>query len=963
MSLRRLLTWLIGMCTGPLILLVVYLSISNVMTKHAERDIEAANLVKNFAAAVDQQLQARISALHMLAASPLVDDSSRWKDLYREAEGFYQGFGSHVILADPEMHMLFNTRVPFGDKLPMLPRPKGHAAAPTVLETGKPAVGDVFFGPIAKEPLVAIAVPAQRKGQTAFLLLTIFETHQFQKHLDQTVLPSRWSLALLDGKNEEIARRTPTDMNFTRDVDASNRFIAKSAVSPWSVVLEIPPDIYSKELIQTATALAIAVLSVILMSLLGGVLVSRRLRKAVASLAETPVDGASPPDIVEVATVRHILDESTEKRKRSETELQESEERYRSFFDNSIDAVLLTSPDGGILKANQEACRIFGYTEEEICGLGTAGVTDPTDPRLAPALEQRERTGHFRGELRCVRKDGTHFPVEISSAIFTDRRGNRRTSMIIRDIAERKRREKEIQLKNELLHMTGEMAKVGGWEFDTNTGKGTWTNEVARIHDMDPKLETNVEVGIGFYSDESQEKIKQAIQEAIDKAVSYDLELEMVSAAGKKKWIRTMGMPIMERGRVIKIRGIFQDITERKQKDVALQESEEKYRLIADNMDDWIYWVGEDGNFRYVSPSCERVSGYSVAEFTKNRRLMIEIAHPEDREILIRHSKTGMEEETDHLEFRIITKVGGLIWISHSCGPIYTSGGRYAGRRGTNRNITERKRAEEELRIYREHLEELVKVRTNELGQANLRLQELDRLKSMFIASMSHELRTPLNSIIGFTGIILMGMSGEINEVQKKQLRMVSRSANHLLELINDVIDVSKIEAGKTDLNIEAFDLSELTHEVKESFAVATSNKGLTLELPTEGTIRVTSDRRRIKQILVNLVGNAVKFTEKGTVAISLAESETGMQVRVRDTGVGMDKQDMERLFRAFSRIHIQRNPAVEGTGLGLYLSRRIAELLGGEITAESEPDRGSEFTLSLPHKYPGASHEENIGR
>jgi PAS domain S-box-containing protein len=396
------------------------------------------------------------------------------------------------------------------------------------------------------------------------------------------------------------------------------------------------------------------------------------------------------------------------------------------------------------------------------------------------------------------------------------------------------------------------------------------------------------------------------------------------------------------------------DITERKKVETALQESEQKYRLIVDNADNWIYWIAPDGNFHYISPSCERVSGYFMEEFINHPQLIKEIVHAEDRSTFISHSeKIRIEHEPDYLEYRIITKTGDIRWISHTCSPIYTQEGLYAGRRATNRNITERKEAEEELLKYRDHLEEMVKERTSELAEANLHLQELDHLKSMFIASMSHELRTPLNSIIGFTGIILMGMSGEISAVQKKQLVMVKNSANHLLELINDVIDVSKIEAGKTDLSIKAFDLSDLALQVKESFAVAAADKGLNLECRTGGAAEVTSDRRRVRQILVNLVGNAVKFTETGTVAISVAQTGKGVEIKVRDTGIGMDREDMERLFLAFSRIHIQGRPIVEGTGLGLYLSRRIAALLGGEITAESEPGRGSEFTLSLPWKYP----------
>ena len=262
--------------------------------------------------------------------------------------------------------------------------------------------------------------------------------------------------------------------------------------------------------------------------------------------------------------------------------------------------------------------------------------------------------------------------------------------------------------------------------------------------------------------------------------------------------------------------------------------------------------------------------------------------------------------------------------------------------------------AMENVRAYQE-LETRVRERTRELAEANTRLQELDRLKSLFIASMSHELRTPLNSIIGFTGIILMGMSGEISAVQKKQLTMVKNSANHLLDLINDVIDVSKIEAGKTDLSIESFDLAELALEVKETFDVAAADKRLALSLHSEEHLQVTSDRRRVRQILVNLIGNAVKFTAQGSVAVTVGRTEAEIQVQVRDTGAGMRQEDMERLFQPFSRIYIQGRPVVEGTGLGLYLSQRIAALLGGKIAAESEYGRGSTFTFSLPLQHPEA--------
>ena len=260
-----------------------------------------------------------------------------------------------------------------------------------------------------------------------------------------------------------------------------------------------------------------------------------------------------------------------------------------------------------------------------------------------------------------------------------------------------------------------------------------------------------------------------------------------------------------------------------------------------------------------------------------------------------------------------------------------------------------------QLERYSKKLEEEVAERTKELTQANIRLKELDRLKSMFIASMSHELRTPLNSIIGFTGIILQGMTGEITEEQRKQLTIVKNSAHHLLALINDIIDMSKIEAGKVELAIEEFDLSTLVQEVKDSFIVTVTDKGIKMSLKTPETLTIESDERRTKQVIANLVGNAVKFTDSEGIEIIVAKKDGLAEVSVRDTGIGIRKEDMVMLFKAFSQIPAEDRPKQEGTGLGLYLSKKIADLLGGEIKAESEFGKGSVFTFTLPLKYKAA--------
>lgn len=309
---------------------------------------------------------------------------------------------------------------------------------------------------------------------------------------------------------------------------------------------------------------------------------------------------------------------------------------------------------------------------------------------------------------------------------------------------------------------------------------------------------------------------------------------------------------------------------------------------------------------------------------------------------------TGAYEASDF--FPSLGKYGK--WLRFTAAPLRGPGGEIVGAIETLQDVTERKQAEMALTKAYEEMEQRVAERTRDLTEANLKLKELDRLKSLFIASMSHELRTPLNSIIGFTGIILMGMAGELTEEQRKQLTMVKNNAHQLLALINDVIDVSKIEAGSVELLIEEFDLITLVQELKDSFTLATDDKGLEMTLTMPDTLIIKSDERRTKQIITNLVSNAVKFTDNGKIALKVVKEDRMAEVSVEDTGIGIKEEDMDRLFLAFSRIHVDGVLIREGTGLGLYLSKKIANFLGGELTAKSEFGRGSTFTFTVPLNY-----------
>lgn len=238
----------------------------------------------------------------------------------------------------------------------------------------------------------------------------------------------------------------------------------------------------------------------------------------------------------------------------------------------------------------------------------------------------------------------------------------------------------------------------------------------------------------------------------------------------------------------------------------------------------------------------------------------------------------------------------------------------------------------------------------SEIEEKNRQLQEADRLKSIFLASMSHELRTPLNSIIGFTGILLQEMVGRLNEEQKKQLTMVKGSGQHLLDLINDLLDVSKIEAGKADVSVEEFALADVANEVTEAISPAATNKELDVVTKLQDDIVLLSDRRRVKQVLTNLVSNAVKFTDHGQVTVTGKQLEKEqVEFQVSDTGIGMKREDIQRLFQPFQQLDQSLTREDEGTGLGLYLCRKIIDLLGGTIKAESDYGTGSTFTATLP--------------
>ena len=258
------------------------------------------------------------------------------------------------------------------------------------------------------------------------------------------------------------------------------------------------------------------------------------------------------------------------------------------------------------------------------------------------------------------------------------------------------------------------------------------------------------------------------------------------------------------------------------------------------------------------------------------------------------------------------------------------------------------------LERSRVELEERVAARTRELVLARDAAESADRLKSAFLATMSHELRTPLNSIIGFTGILRMGMSGPINPEQAKQLGMVESSSHHLLSLINDILDLSKIEAGHVKLEVERFDAGDSLARVLDSVRPLAEKKGLTLVTHIDGALgSVHGDRRRFEQVLLNLLSNAIKFTETGTITVKAARRGANLELSVSDTGIGIAADKLPGLFQPFHQVDSSLARRHDGTGLGLSICCKLVDLMGGTIKVDSTLGAGSTFRVSLPGSAP----------
>ncbi len=397
--------------------------------------------------------------------------------------------------------------------------------------------------------------------------------------------------------------------------------------------------------------------------------------------------------------------------------------------------------------------------------------------------------------------------------------------------------------------------------------------------------------------------------------------------------------------------GMGSDLSDRVEAEEELRRSEERYHSTVDSILEGCQLIGFDWRYLYLNDAAARHNRRPNAELLG--QTMPECWPGIEATPVYALLRRCLEERVagyQDIEFGFAD--GTSSWFEVRAQPVPE------GVFVLSIDVTERHRAEAALLDAKANLERKVEERTAELQTALVRAEAADRIKSAFLATMSHELRTPLNSILGFTGIVLQGLAGPLTDEQRKQLGMVKGSARHLLDLINDVLDISKIEAGQLTIRAEPFDLRASVDRAVASMRSMADQKQIQLEVTMPADLApMCSDRRRVEQILLNLLNNGVKFTERGRVSLTveagasvvLATGRPAVRIRVSDTGIGITPEDLRTLFQPFRQLDTGLARQHEGTGLGLAICRRLTELLGGEIGAESTVGAGSVFTVTLP--------------
>jgi hypothetical protein len=562
----------------------------------------------------------------------------------------------------------------------------------------------------------------------------------------------------------------------------------------------------------------------------------------------------------------------------------------------------------GVRETNPELLEIFGRVAE-------TGVPEQFETYL-PALERWFSVQVYRPQAGHV------------AAIFENITEARSTEQALRDSVA-------------LLNETQALTKVGGWAHDVASGTVVWTDEVYRIHEVSPHEynPNGAERDIGFYAPEDQATISEAFRRAVEEGRPYDLEVRLVTAKGREIWVRTSGQPQLQDGRVARVYGHIQDITERKAAEEELRVAHERLRQFFDANIIGTLIVRQTGAIIEANDYFLDLIGHTRDEFERGEIDWRAITPPEwlpvsDHAIgEMRARGTYDPYEKEYLRADGI-RIPVLVAATALQGPDDLIAAFVL-------DNTERKRAEAEVLALNADLEERVQARTAALEAANRELEA-------FSYSVSHDLRAPLRSIDAFSQILLREHAEGLDTEARRVLGVVVRNAQQMGRLIDDLLALSRV--GRKDLERRPVDMGRLARSVADGCSAASPGRAIEFDIgPLFGA---PGDPGLLGQVWTNLIGNAVKFTrpmEPSRIEVRCRRRDGECRYTVRDNGVGFDPAYADKLFQPFQRLH--QTSEFEGTGIGLAIVARIVHRHGGRVWAESAPGEGATFGFSLPTK------------
>ena len=602
---------------------------------------------------------------------------------------------------------------------------------------------------------------------------------------------------------------------------------------------------------------------------------------------------------------------------------------------------------------------LLGYNPQDIPALASSYVAllhpDSREPSLKAGQDALAGLRPFDVEVQLQTKDQGYRWFRTRAKVYFDDQGRAaRMSGATQDIHDHKLAQDALKESEAFLDRAGRIAGVGGWSVQLKTRKIHWSKETRRIHEVDDSYEPQLDQAIHFYATEARPVIERAVRDGMERGIPWDLELPFITAKGRSIWVRAVGEVEFKDGKPDMLIGAFQDITERRARDEDLHLLESCITRIKDSiLITRASPLDEPGpEIVFANRAFETLTGYSQAEIRGRNPRMLQ-GPDTDRAALTRIRNAISRGESVSEELLNYTKDGTPYWIEVSISPVMTESGEVSHFVAVERDVTERRRHDAALR------------------DAVTRAQQASVAKSQFVANMSHEIRTPMNAILGMLKLL---QNTDLTVRQLDYAAKTEGAARSLLGLLNDILDYSKVEAGKMTLDPRPFHLDRLMRDLSVilSASIGTKNIEVLFDIDPAVPKCLFGDDMRLQQVLINLGGNAIKFTSAGEVVLHLRLVEqTAQDVLVefamQDSGIGIAPENRAHIFSGFSQAEASTTRRFGGTGLGLAISSRMVGLLGGTLAVDSVLGQGSSFHFQIrfpraempPAELPAAPLEE----